>query len=143
VNPFDRSSAPIASALVVAAGFFLALSDAGRTVEGIGVLLVIGGFVAFAITASARAAEARQESEDAGFVRGYDDALASAEDVLLEIRDGEQLARLRGALAEEVITLATLVEQFDARREHAADGAELIDELLAEAIHAGEPVRDD
>ena len=77
---FLSPAAPWAGAIAVLLGFFLALSDASQSTQGLGVLAVIAGFAVFAIASSARATEAQRRAEEDAYERGRRDALAELEE---------------------------------------------------------------
>jgi hypothetical protein len=79
VSFFLSPGAPWAGAIAIFLGFFLALSDAGDTTQGLGVLAVIAGFAVFAISSSMRASEALRQAEAEAYERGRRDAMAELE----------------------------------------------------------------
>jgi hypothetical protein len=87
VSFFQSPGAPWAGAIAVLLGFFLALSDAGETTRGLGVLATIAGFAVFAIASSARATEARRLAEEDAYERGRQEAMAEIEEHMLELGD--------------------------------------------------------
>lgn len=95
---FLSPGAPWAGAIAVVLGFFLALANASESTQGIGVLAVIAGFAVFAISSSARAAEALREAEAEAYERGRRDALGEVE----ALEDPEPDPRRRVAESGEI-----------------------------------------